>query len=136
MYLVKSEATILSQKDIIDQYRNAALLQRCLEEERQSGTVTMSQLISEKEVMSDVKWRPVASTILHNKSGTVALYKGDIVYKQTFYQLKKEGLFNRWIRYETCTRNKLLRLEWQACDGLILKLVSEVVSCTKQHQPK
>ena len=37
---------------------------------------------------------------------------------------------------QTHTRNKLLRLEWQACDGLIMQSVSEVVSWTKKHQPK
>jgi len=96
--LIKCETTVLSQKEIIDQYRNAALLQRSLCEERQYGTVTMSLLISEKEAMPDVKWRPVASAILYNESGTVVMNNGDIVYKQTFYQVKKEGIFNRLIR--------------------------------------
>ena len=95
--MIKSERTILSQTEIIDQFRKAGILQRSLDEERQYGTVVMSMLIAEEEAIPDVKWRPVASAILYNKSGNVVMYKGDVVFKQTFHQLKKEGIFNRWI---------------------------------------
>ena len=58
----------------------------------------MFLLQSEIEAMPGVNWLPVASTILYSKSGTVMMHKGDIVFKQTFYQLKKVGIFNRWIQ--------------------------------------
>ena len=93
-------------------------------------------LRSEIEAMLGVNWLPVASTILYSKSGTVMMHKGDIVFKQTFYQLKKVGIFNRWIRYETRTHNKSLRLNWQAGDGLILWSIEEVKSWTRKKQSK
>ena len=96
----------------------------------------MSMILHEEEVMPDVKWRAVASAILYDKSGTVVMYQGDVVFKQTFHQVKREGIFNRWIRYETCTRDKLLRVEWLNEGGLLLKSISEVQSWAKHKKSK
>jgi len=132
----ESETTLLSQKEMIGHYQNAGLLQRSLDDQRQNGTVVMSQLQSEHNAMPNVKWRPVASAILYSISGAVRMFNNDIVFKQTFYQLKRDGIFNRWIRYETRTCKKILRLEWQAEDGLFLQSIEEVVSWIKQKQSK
>ena len=130
------EMTLLLQKEMIEHYQNAVLLQESLDDQRKNGTVVMSQLRSEHNAMPNVKWRPVASAILYSISGAVRMFNDDIVFKQTFYQLKRDGIFNRWIRYETCTRRKLLRFKWQAGDRLFLQSIEEVVSWIKQKQSK
>jgi len=82
--------------------------------------VMMYLLQSEIKIMSDVKWRPVASTILYDESGAVMVYKGDIVYKQIFHQLKKDMIQN--------LDTQQTQLNWQADDGLILRPIGEVRS--------
>ena len=67
--------TLSTQKERTDLYTNTGLLQKNLDEQRESGTVMVFLLGSEIEAMPGVNWRPVAFTILYNESGTVKMHK-------------------------------------------------------------
>ena len=91
--------------------------------------VMLTLLRSELEFMLGVQWwRPVTSTLVYDKEGVIVVYRGNTIYKQTLYQVKKCRIFNRWIHYEFQVGDKCVKLNWRSDTRLLSHVIGEMKS--------
>ncbi len=121
----------------LSQSRRAAIFQQSLERSAAAaGEVIMLQTKAEAQVMSGVKWRPVATTIVFDANGSVESRGGHFVYKRTYYQLRKCGYFDRWIRYEIRAGKKLIGVSWISHTAQLFQSIREVKAWVDSQNAK
>ena len=117
--------------------QKAAIFQQSLERSAvASGEVVMLQTRAEAKIMAGVVWRPVASSLVFDENGNVESKGGRFVYRQTYCQLRKCGVFNRWIRYEIRAGKKLIDVSWRSHTAQLFQSIREVKAWVDSQSAK